>query len=191
MNIKQQMNYLGTVYQLLAIEQEYMIHPIALGLAPVNSEDLKHPFSCCFYIDDYRLMLDNITLYSDDSMSVSTETHNYPEFNMSYNGAVLIGETMINDFKWDGFETAFFSYKNVYELVFDNGILITSIDQSRAMQRIRKNIELGYRSITNKQDVRVIKRFLNASLIGDYKPFFTNRRRLKYIKEMKKDYDYR
>lgn len=191
MNTEQQMNYLDTVYKIIAIEQEYIIHPSALGYVPVTTEAIKHPFSCCFHMDDYQMILDKIMVYPDDKIAIPTEIHDFTELKMSYNGAVLIGNTLVKEFNWGGFETACFSYKNVYELVFENGILITSIDQSRAMQRIRKNIELGYRSIANKHDVHVIKHFLNSSLIGDYKLFFSNRRRLKYIKEMKKDYDHR
>lgn len=201
MNMEQQLHYLGMTYTIISAEQEFVIHPVVGESVPITVETIKCPFSCSFHLDNYSLMLDNITLYKDNTLRKKKyklnidrkneimESHDIcGDFKVGYSGAVLIGSSLIKDFRWDSNQTACFSYKNVYELVFKEGTLITTIDHCKEMLRIRKNIELEYRSMTKKHDVRVIKRFLNTSFVGDYKPFLTSYKRAKYLREMKKNY---
>lgn len=203
MNAEQQFLYLGTDYKIISAEQEFIFHPAVLEQAPITAEALKRTFSCKFYIENYRLMLNCVTLYeggiSSDNQELQTsnpidqkleglENNDIHDLKLAYHGTVLIGAEITKDFKWDGNQTACFSYKNVYELIFEDGILITTIDHSKDMLRIRKNIELGYRSITSKHDIRLIKHFLNSSFVGDYKPFSRTWKRLKYLRKMKTNY---
>lgn len=187
MSIEQQIVYHDESYKVLGAEQEVIVHPSVFGILPLNKASLQQPFSSEFHIEDYRLILDKLTLMSEDHLKVcSCEKDDYG-CEVSYNGAVLIGSNLVNEYYFKG-KIACFSYQNVYELVFDNGRLMTTIDQSKAMLRIRKNIDLGLRSLNNNRDLRCIKRFLNAALVGDYNTFQFSGRRLKYIKTMQKNY---
>jgi hypothetical protein len=109
---------------------------------------------------------------------------------VSYNGAILIGSKPVKEYAMKGENPTCFSYQNVMELIFEDGILITSVDHSKKMLRIRKNIELGLRNLTVNRDIRCIRRFMNSSFIGDYKTFRLIGSRMRYLKELKKDYLY-
>ncbi|MDD3174586.1 MAG: hypothetical protein PHF63_13160 [Herbinix sp.] len=195
MNFEQHMAYLGKNYIILNTEQEFIIHPAALGLLPLTNASLQSSFSCDFHMENYRLILDNITLLNEDlsklsgiSMEGGNKKIAFNGCKVSYSGTVLIASDQVKEYYMNGQSLACFSYQKVLELVFEDGILITTIDQSKAMQRIRKNIELGLRSLNKSRDLRCIKRFINSSFVGDYKTFLLANNRLKYLKEMKKDY---
>jgi hypothetical protein len=189
-------------FRVLEAEQEFIIHPSALGLLPLNLNSLNYPFTCEFSMKDYHLYLNRIVMPKSYSQCVSGELisaatvnnvgeeteYQYNDFKVSYNGAILIGTNPVKDYNMKGQRYPCFSYQKVYELIYENGILITSVDQSKAMIRIRKNLELGLRSLYNNRDLRCIKRFMNSSFVGDYKPFVMKGRRLHYVKDMMKTY---
>ena len=78
---------------------------------------------------------------------------------MKYSGGVLIVKGLLEEYK--EYEDIF-SYETVLELIFKNGCLITTVDHGKAVLRIRRNLELGLRSITSTRDRICIQRFLNA-----------------------------
>jgi hypothetical protein len=189
------MNYKNTEYTILAAEQECIIHPIALGYLPYSSASLQCSFSSHFIIQDYQLLLSRLDIVTNEAMNLGgmhmegyARKHSFEEFPVSYNGTILIGANIVKEYYLNGNSPAYFSYQKLIELVFENGILITTVDQSRAMLRIRKNLELGLRSIDNKRDKRCINRFMNSVLVGDYKPFLLQYNLMKYVKDMKQDY---
>ena len=185
MDIEQQIEYMGRKYEIIQAEQEFIAHPAVFGLVPVVKACLKCSFSCKFHINDYCLMLDEINLTGEEE-GIQFQPE---ECKVPYNGAILIAANPVREFHLKDGRLACYSYQNVLELVFENGMLITTVDQSKAMLRIRKNIELGLRSLNVNRDLRCIKRFMNSRLVGDYKPFRLLVLRLKYIKDMKKDYE--
>jgi hypothetical protein len=189
------MNYKNTEYTILAAEQECIIHPIALGYLPYSSASLQCSFSSHFIIKDYQLLLSRLDIVTNEAMNLGgmhmegyARKHSFEEFPVSYNGTILIGANIVKEYYLKGISPSYFSYQKLIELVFENGILITTVDQSRAMLRIRKNLELGLRSIDNKRDKRCINRFMNSVLVGDYKPFLLQYNLMKYVKDMKQDY---
>ncbi len=187
MDIKQQIEYMGKKYEIIKVEQEFIVHPAAFGLVPSGNAALKSSFSSDFHIKDYCLMLDNIVLSGDGT---GEGRHFQPtECKVSYNGAFLIATNPVGEYYQKDGKLACYSYQNVLELVFENGMLITTVDQSKAMLRIRKNIEQGLRSLNVKRDLRCIKRFMNSSFVGDYKPFKLTLMRLRYLKDMCKNYE--
>ncbi len=195
MNLEQKIEYHNMEFNILAAEQEFIVHPIALGYLPYSSASLQCPFSSKFSIRDYRLFLDKIDVGTNESMNLGgawiedyIQRHSFEELSVSYNGAILIGTSPVKDYHGKEDEPSYFSYQKVIELVFDNGVLITTVDQSKAMLRIRKNIELGLRSLSKKRDKNCINRFMSAIFVGDYKPFRFQYNRMNYIKDMKKDY---
>jgi hypothetical protein len=195
MNIEQQLLYLNINYKVLYTEQEFIVHPAAFSLLPITTTSLQYPFSSSFHIKDYRLILDRITMFNGESSNLGgmridgyEKSYLFQEAPVTYNGAILIGANQIKEYNIKGNKMNCFSYQSVFELIFEDGILITTIDQSKAMSRIRKNLELGLRSLSKSRDVRLIQHFINSSLVGDYKTFRLNNSRLKYLKEMKNDY---
>lgn len=191
MNIDQQLNYLNKDYKIISTEQEFIIHPAAIGLMPISHSSLQCLYSSSFHIEDYRLFLDKLVIQGTDNTNLAGTNEKQYEFNgcaVSYNGAILLGSRMVREYTMKSEKTASFSYQNVLELVFEDGVLITTVDHSKKMLRIRKNIELGLRDLSVNRDVRCIRRFLNSSFIGDYKPFYLTANRLKYLKDMRKDY---
>lgn len=186
MSIKQQMNYMGECYEILHAEQEFIIHPAAFGLLPISKTSLQCSYISDFHIDKYQLMLDKITLTQEESGEV--KLYEPIEGKLLYHGTILIATNLFKEYYLKGGKLACFSYQKVLELVFENGMLITTVDQSKAMLRIRKNIELGLRSLNKKRDLRCILRFMNSSFVGNYKPFIISGIRLKYLKDMSKEY---
>jgi hypothetical protein len=192
--MEQQLLYLNKNFKILSAEQEYIIHPAVFDLVPLTAASLQCSFISNFQLKNYRLTLDKLLLGTVESLSLAEIKSEVIErkaivqdFSVCYTGTILIGADLVKEYYYKG-NLAFFSYQNVYELVFEDGVLITTVDQSKAMLRIRKNIELGFRSLYNNRDNRCIKRFMNSSLVGDYKMFKFNKSRLSYVKEMKKNY---
>lgn len=189
--IEQKILYLDKTYTILSAEQEYIIHPAALGIIPISADALQYSYTCNYQINDYQLFLNTIVLYYPNDKNTDgplTQEYSLNHFAVSYNGAILIGSDLTKEYRMKDNQITCFSYKNVYELVFDDGNLVTTVDQSKAMLKIRRNIDLGLRSLAKGRDKRVITRFLNSSLVGDYRPFLTKYKRMRYLKEMKNDY---
>ncbi|MDF2943743.1 MAG: hypothetical protein K0S01_2601 [Herbinix sp.] len=193
MIMDQQLLFLDKNYKILCAEQEFIIHPAVFGLVPLAAASLQCSFTSTFQIKDYRLILDELILGTGDlinygmKIAANEQQPIVQNLSVSYNGAILVGADLVKEYYMKGNLTCF-SYQRVVELIFEDGVLITTIDHSKAMSRIRKNIELGLRSLYKSRDARLIKHFINNSFVGDYKTFLFDNSRLKYIKEMKKDY---
>jgi len=85
----------------------------------------------------------------------------------NYRGGIVIAKDLKNPF--DFIESyPCYSYQTVMELVFNEGKLITTINHSKAMHRIRMNIEKGLRSIDNEMDLASINKFLHATFVKKY-----------------------
>ena len=195
MNIEQRLQYQNSEYIIIHSEQEFMIHPAALRIIPLNTAALQCSFQSSFQIIDYRLCLDKLLVGNHNAVNIGgtgiekyAQQHEFPLLPIAYNGTILIASKPVREYMIKGEKApACFSYEKSYELVFENGILITSIDHSRAMLRIRKNLELGLRNLNKSRDLHCIKRFMNSRFVGNYKPFRFGFSRMDYIKEMKKD----
>jgi hypothetical protein len=186
MEQKQQISFHDKTYIVLSVEQEYIIHPAVFEPEAITEESLNLDFSCDFSIQNNRLMLDFMMKApeGEDYGVESGEGAVLKSIPVLYNGAILIGREPVTEYLLQENRLPYFSYKQVYELVFNNGVLVTTVEHSRAMFRIRKNLELGLRSLAAKRDVRCIRRFMNSSFIGDYRLLSTGKR-LKYLKELK------
>jgi hypothetical protein len=193
MSLKQQILYLNKNYQILQMEQEFIVHPAAFGLVPMNKSALQCSYSADFHIEDYHLYLDRIKLSSSDSLTGTKydymeKQYEFEHRRIAYNGTVLIGTDLVKEYTLKGCKPACFSYQNVMELVFEDGVLITAVEQNKAMLRIRKNLELGLRNLNVSRDVRCISRFMNSAFVGDYKSFKLPISRMKYLQDMKSFY---
>jgi hypothetical protein len=193
MDYEQTINYLDKDYKILYIEQEYLIHPAAFGYLPLSKATQRCNFAGSYHIEGYRLYLDRLVMNPGaGTRSVFAENNerqfDFDHFPVNYNGAILIGANPMKEFGNKGKIPACFSYQEVKELIFEDGVLITTVEQSKAMQRIRKNIDLGLRSLDKNRDNRCIQRFMDSVFIGDYKPFRLQHSRMKYLKNMQKGY---
>ena len=187
--------YQNTEYKILEVEQEYIVHPIAFGFLPYTTASMQCSFTCEFTLKDYRLLLNRLIIGNNEAVNLGgvrqegyAQNHEFNELKTAYNGVILIGANPIKEYYLKPDALAHFSYQKVIELVFEDGLLITTVDQSKAMLRVRKNLELKLRNLTNSRDVRCINRFMNSVFIGDYKPFHFSYNRMNYVKDMKKDY---
>jgi len=139
-------------------------------------------YSSIFEIKEYQLYLKNLILTSDRvypiiggvepkllSSENGVETVEYDEIMVpvKFTGAVIVGGTFLKSYGAEE-EIPCYSYKTVRELIFQEGKVVTSIDHSKAMLRIRKNLDLGLRDLNKKRDVNCIRHFLKSSFVGDY-----------------------
>lgn len=195
MKLQQQLLYLDKNYNIISAEHEFIVHPVIFDILPLTPGSATCSFECCLEVIGYRLQLKSISILNKENdktsgfgedtqvpIGVSRDFENKP---ISYTGTLLIGESKVQEYFMKDSNENCFSYKRVFELIFEEGNLITTIDHSRAMLRIRKNIELGYRNLTNKWDVRCITHYINSTFIGDYKPFSSVKKRLRYLVELK------
>lgn len=186
MNQEHQLLFSEMIYKIILTEQEFIVHPSALNLLPLTKTSILLPFSVALHIENYQLYLDALVLHHADG---SENRYEFEHRKVFYNGTILIGSGLIKEYNMNDTKPTCFSYQNVKELVFHDGALTTTVEQSRAMLRIRKNLELGLRTLDKSRDLRCINRFMNSSFIGDYKPFKLSVNRIRYLQDMKAKYD--
>ena len=63
--------------------------------------------------------------------------------------------------------------------------MITTIDHSKAMLRVRKNIDKGYRDLGKFRDRKCIDQFIRTSLLGTYRKTHSLRKKMKCLDRMK------
>ena len=197
--------YRGEDFIVLNCEKQHMIHPVVFGILPVWKDTSPFEFELKLKLDNYKLSLQNLWVHVDCALPVINQVspnpavrHNingyeYQELQVPalYSGAVMVANTLVDSYGSEVEENEpypCFCYKQIYELVFDHGILITTIDHSRDMRRIRKNIDLGYRDWNKKRDRRCIEHFIQNSLIGDYKPVKSIKKQERYLASMRAEY---
>lgn len=169
----------GEQYEVLRYEHPFILHPIVFGM---NSKERDGSFANVelqLSLDNYKLVLRQMELESTEHIPVL------------YSGAILMAKTLVNDYGMDpNVEESYpcYCYKEVYEYVFEKGVLVTTIDHSRSMIRIRKNIDLGYRDLTKKRDVKCIQQYLRTSFVGRYKKAYNKKKTLAYVRKMKELY---
>ncbi|MFA9465741.1 MAG: hypothetical protein ACERKN_15785 [Velocimicrobium sp.] len=109
------------------------------------------------------LRIDEYVLYIGEELS-------------NYQGGIVIAKDVINAFDFND-KYPCYCYQIVLELIMSEGKVITTINHSRAMHRIRMNIEKGLRSLDNEMDLACINKFLRATFVKKYagRNFFFNR----------------
>lgn len=126
-----------------------------------NSSQIKG----CYKVKDFSLFLDNMPVY--------------------FRGGIVIGKGLENTFHFEE-NYPCYCYETVIELIFNEGKLITTIDHSKAMDRIRKNIEKGLRNLDNEIDLASINKFLRKSFVKKYPGNFKFNRWWLFYKKNKK-----
>lgn len=203
MNLHTQIEVKGKSYLVKECENSYMIHPRAFGIAPVWKDDSEFDYWFDLVVEDYKISLRSMWVQVDCALPRidgvaprpllrdGKEGYVYEGLHLPllYSGAVLITNSLLKTEKHEEVEEnpAIYCYRNTYEYIFENGILVTSVDHSRDMLRIRKNLDLGYRSLDKKRDVKCIQRFLKSSFVGNYKEI-SNKKLESYLQKMKSLY---
>ncbi|MDF2588782.1 MAG: hypothetical protein K0S41_2623 [Anaerocolumna sp.] len=170
-------------YQIILCEKDNLIEPDSFGITPIWTNDKNFEYSGSYIIDDLQLVLQDFTITADRSYPTindikpktfltesGLETANYENIMepIAFTGGIIVVNTLVKNYGYLN-ETPSFCYKFVRELLFHDGKLTTTIDHSKAMLRIRKNLELGLRNLDKKRDIRCINRFVKSSFVGDYK----------------------
>ena len=194
MNFETSIKFNNKDYKIITCENEYIIHPTTFGLYPINTQS---DFTSTYVIRDYQLFLEQLDVFPDgisnDTNGInatSIEQYIFNQQPLTFTGSILIASEFLREYSLKGCETnPCFCYKYVYELVFRNGILTTSIDHSKAMLRIRKNIELGLRSLNKNRDVKCIIRFMKTSFVGNYRKLNSLKKKKSYQSLLKRQYE--
>lgn len=181
----EQVLYKGENYHLYLAEKEYIYNPMDSFVHMVWPSTDSIEYENAYRIDERNIILESALIRTNTSNISFTEinsispkviedgnirTVRYDNINLplNYTGALIILKDFIDKY---GFEIDYpcYCYRNVIELIFNDGCLITTIDHSRAMLKIRKNIDAGLRNPKVKKDIKCINRFIKSSFIGEYK----------------------
>ena len=178
--------YKDESYDLLLKEGTQIFRPQAYGVAPAGSQRKGWDYHGEYGLDGYQLLVNRLWIHSEGNyppikeaepaMISSLETVEYAEYNdlaepVAYTGGIVIARDFVYGFGFTG-DYPCFCYKNVLELIFENGRLVTTIDHKKAMVRIRKNLKLGLRDLKKGKDARCIRGFLRTALVGHYRDSF-------------------
>lgn len=191
-------NYKNQNY-ILCMSENILFHPSKYNISPVwSTSDFE--YESTYKVEEYKLLLQSFKVKTDSGypkinnisprLLESGDSFDFMEYKdifepLDYTGAVVIVNEFMHDYGFFDYYPCY-CYKNVFELIFAEGVLVTTINHNRAMNKIRKNIDAGLRNPKNKTDNRCINRFIKYSLVGDY---HTNKdkRKLKYILDVIKN----
>lgn len=179
---KNRVIYKGERYELLLQEKEGMFHPEVFGMAPIWMQSKEFAYIGTYQIKDYQLYLEDFMVHTDSSYptiqnveAIMLEEENEKiyalyenlSYLLNYTGAIVIAKDFMKSYE---IEENFpcFCYMHVVELIFEKGILVTTIAHDKAMVRIRKNLEKGLRSLRKAKDARCIRKFIKSSFVGKY-----------------------
>lgn len=197
MSLKDMVLYKNEEYILYIHEGNAVFHPSIFDVIKVWSTS-EFDYESKLIIDEFTLKVDSFKVRADgsypDIKDISPvqvkqpDGEYYMEYqdikaNLDYTGAAVIVNGFICDYGYDA-NLPLYCYQKVIELVFNNGVLITTIDHSRAMLKIRKNIDAGFRTPKIKKDDRCINGFIKSSLVGDYPKKKIRKDKFKWLKKI-------
>lgn len=181
MMLREKLIYKDETYQIYLYEED-IFHPSEVGITSVWPSTESLNYEGIYNVDNFNLILHSFTVQSDGAFpdvngcspkfldsdgNKNTVVYEEVSLPLSYSGAIIIAKDFIDKY---GFEEDYpcYCYKTVIELIFSEGSLITTIDHSKAMLKIRKNIDAGLRDPKVKKDERCINRFIKSSFVGEY-----------------------
>ncbi|KSV60076.1 hypothetical protein [Acetivibrio ethanolgignens] len=151
-------------FSVMMIEKGELFCPWELGLLSQKQNKEELFIRGSYQIEDFVLYLEGFEAYSKQKeLIIKKEDLHIP---LSYNGSVLLVRELLERYAE---YKPLYGYKKLMELIFDHGKLITAIDHSRAMYRIRRNLEAGLRDMANPKDARCILSFIDDLFVGKYK----------------------
>ena len=189
------------LFDIISCEYEYIMHPMIFEINNIDASFTHDSFQYELEINQYKLILNKMWLQTTELLphingsqpteeiinDISGMRYDDLSIPLKYTGTILAVSDFIREYNGAD-ENAPFQYRTVYECMFENGMLITTIDHSKAMLRIRKNIDLGYRALERRRDRKCIDRFLKSLFVGDYKLWKNSKQKNKYLDKMKSNY---
>jgi hypothetical protein len=160
MKFKEEFIYKGDSYLILHCEKDSIVSPDKMDYISAMIGNMQED-KLIYESDDYKLKLLGIQKSSEDEL-------NELSISVNYTGGLILVKDFVQDYRSTE-DYPCYCYKKVIELIFEEGRLVTSIDHSKDMVRIRKNIEKGLRDIRNKRDFRCIQRFIKESFVQNYR----------------------
>lgn len=177
----------GISYVVLRCEDSPYL-PADLSINPTWEKDKNFQYNGNMEIEDYKLYLKDLSVFCDrgfpeignvapkiSEISYGITNACYEDIHLSliYTGGMIIGEGYLKEYDRGMFCSGryyepVYCYETLLELIFQDGRLITEIDHSKAMRRIRKNLDLELRSLEKERDAKCIRHFIRTSFIGDY-----------------------
>lgn len=186
--MKSEMIFHGQEFEVIMIEREDLITKKEINCDILGAEDANLNYHCCFEVKEYRLylreceivcahgyraVLQEVTQEEVESDDTKVQGNTDLMIPNTYSGSIVIGRGIITtEYQALGKEKPCYCYEEVIELIFSQGILVTTINHSRAMKRVRMNLDCGYRTLNKKKDVRCIEKFLRDSFVGEYNERF-------------------
>ncbi|WP_455717700.1 hypothetical protein [Anaerosporobacter sp.] len=163
-------------FEVIMIERENLITKKEINHELLGMDDAYLNYHCCFEVKEYRLYLRECEIVCAhgyqavlqvNKKDIETTQLMVPN---TYSGSMLIARGLITtEHRKHGKQIPCYNYEEVIELIFSQGILLTTINHSRAMKRVRMNLEGGYRTLSKKKDVRCIEKFLRDCFVGMYR----------------------
>lgn len=162
--------------------------PADLKISPTWEKDKQFQYSGNMEVEDYKLYLKDLSVFCDRgfpeignvapklteiSYGITNACYEDIHVPLIYTGGMIIGRGYLKDYDKGmicsgRYYEPVYCYETLLELIFQDGRLVTEIDHSKAMKRIRKNLELELRSLDKERDVKCIRHFINTSFVGDY-----------------------
>jgi hypothetical protein len=192
MERKDEILFRDELYHVILIEKEEIFSPSTFGLTPIWKDSSFFDCNCSYEVNEYHLILRQLEVCVDNGyrsvlqtepvFSKQIEGRDYMMYsplqhNLDYTGAMIIVKDVVDEKYIVDSIVPCYAYRKVLELVFSDGILVTTIDHSRAMKRVRLNLDYGFRDITNRRDIKCIRKFICESFVGDYSRFVKGKRK--------------
>lgn len=172
--ISDQIFYCNENYSIVAIENEWSFTPQSYGLKPVATSTACYRGYYTKYsvIDDY-LLLNQLNIGLNETKlppfnGVVARKSKYFKLNsfyeysdvnlpINYSGGLIVGFDFLREFYVHMRFHRAHCYKQVYELIFDKGKLIESINHNKSMEEVRNNIttikETNHDSIMTSDEI--------------------------------------
>ena len=189
--------YGGKPYTVTALSEPTVFHPQDYGLIPHSSgSTCWRGYWCEYEIADDRLYLQDLYLYNRDGnypdcngipstgpkykkadfhselsyvLATAFHHHRYADINLfiPYSGRILAGANPLGDYSINmGFQRPF-AYETLIEFIFEEGILLATVNQSDAAKQFRASIDLN--DLKWQYGSADIEQFVEDSFSLDYR----------------------
>lgn len=159
MQIKESFYHSDSKHTIVSCSAPLEFHPAKYGLKPVPYTTACHKgYWCNYALQGKQFILRDLFIHTDNDMyppifnCVAVFDQDFPHthsrhrvykdlcYPTNYTGKILIGTKEVPTYYIDGIWGIPWSYKELKELVFDQGVLIAEIDHSETAKDIRKFI---------------------------------------------------
>lgn len=189
MQIKDSFLRSDSVYTILSYSTPLQFHPQKYDLMPIGICTACHKgYWCNYSLSGDLLVLQNLFIHSEDdcypplwgytAIFENNDPHIYMGHRVykdlhhpiKYTGNILIGSKSTPTYYIDGIRGIPWGYKDLKELVFEQGVLIAEIDHSETAEDIRKFIRTMAKSkpISGLMGPYVEFDYALLGLISDY-----------------------